>query len=133
MVAVVLAATVVFGFAVHAVAGAIDDSWTTTASPEADTMTRFLDAWVVIPAAPGDSRTVAYIGLVALVLLATTVKGIWRWAVLVPTLYLAAFVWENVMSLQPDVTRFVLLGAMLVAVMVTRPSGILGERRVEIV
>lgn len=133
MVAVVLASTLVFGFAVHAVAGAIDDSWTTTASPEADAVTRLLDAWVVIPAAPGDSKSLAYIGLVALVLLATTVKGIWRWAVLVPTLYLAAFVWENVMSLQPDVTRFVLLGAMLVAVMVTRPSGILGERRVEIV
>jgi branched-chain amino acid transport system permease protein len=133
MAAVVLAATAAFGFAVHAIAGAIDESWTTSASPEADAVTRFLDAWVVIPAAPGDAKTLAYIGLVALVLLATTVKGIWRWAVLVPTLYLAAFVWENVMSLQPDVTRFVLLGAMLVGVMVTRPSGILGERRVEIV
>ncbi|HET8967910.1 MAG TPA: branched-chain amino acid ABC transporter permease [Gaiellaceae bacterium] len=133
MVAGVLAATVVFGFVVHALAGAIDDTWTTTASPEADSVTRFLDAWVVIPTSPGDSRTVAYVGLVALVLLATTVKGVWRWLALVPTLYLAAFVWENVMSQQPDVTRFVLLGAMLVGVMVTRPSGLLGERRVEIV
>ena len=133
MVAGVLAATVVFGFAVYAVAGAIDDSWTTGAPPESDSVTRFLDAWVVIPPAPGDSKAIAYIGLVALVLFATTVKGIWRWLVLVPTLYVAAFVWENVMSLQPDVTRFVLLGAMLVAVMVIRPSGILGERRVEIV
>ena len=133
MVAGVLAATVVFGFVVHALAGAIDDTWTTTASPEADSVTRFLDAWVVIPTSPGDSRTIAYVGLVALVLLATTVKGVWRWLALVPTLYLAAFVWENVMSEQPDVTRFVLLGAMLVGVMVTRPSGLLGERRVEIV
>ena len=133
MVAGVLAATAVFGFVVHALAGAIDDTWTTAASPEADSVTRFLDAWVVIPTAPGDSKTIAYVGLVALVLLATTVKGVWRWLVLVPTLYLAAFVWENVMSEQPDVTRFVLLGAMLVGVMVTRPSGLLGERRVEIV
>jgi len=133
MVAGVLAATVVFGFVVHTIAGAVDETWTTTAAPEADSVTRFLDAWVVIPATPGDSRTIAYIGLVALVLLATTVKGVWRWAVLVPTLYLAAFVWENVMSAQPDVTRFVLLGAVLVGVMVTRPSGLLGERRVEIV
>lgn len=133
LVAALLAATLVFGFVVHAVAGAIDESWTTTAPPDADAVTRLLDAWVVIPATPGDSRSVAYIALVALVLLATTVKGMWRWAVLVPTLYLAAFVWENVLSLQPDVTRFVLLGAMLVGVMVTRPSGLLGERRVEIV
>lgn len=133
MVAGVVAATVVFGFVVHALAGAIDDSWTTTASPEADSLTRLLDVWVLIPATPGDSKTIAYIGLVALVLLATTLKGVWRWAALVPTLYVAAFVWENVMSLQPDVTRFVLLGALLVGVMVTRPSGMLGERRVEIV
>ena len=84
MIAVVLAATLAFGFAVHAIAGAIDESWTTTASAEADAVTRFLDAWVVIPTAPGDSKTFAYIGLVALILLATTVKGIWRWAVLVP-------------------------------------------------
>ena len=133
LIAAIVAGSVVFGFVVHALAGAIDDSWTTTAPPEADAVTRFLDAWVVIPAAPGDSRAIAYIGLVALILLATTVKGVWRWLVLVPTLYLAAFVWENVMSLQPDVTRFVLLGAMLVAVMVVRPSGLLGERRVEIV
>jgi ABC-type branched-subunit amino acid transport system permease subunit len=133
LVAAIVAGTVALGFVVQAAAGAIDDSWTTTAPPEADAVTRFLDAWVVLPAAPGGSRAIAYIGLVALILLATTVKGIWRWLVLVPTIYVAAFVWENVMSLQPDVTRFVLLGAMLVTVMVIRPSGILGERRVEIV
>jgi branched-chain amino acid transport system permease protein len=133
MVAGVLAATAIFGFVVHAVAGAIDDSWTSAAAPDADALTRFLDSWVVIPAAPGDARAIAYIGLVGLILFCTTVKGVWRWLALVPTLYLAAFVWENIMSLDPDVTRFVLLGAMLVGVMVIRPSGILGERRVEIV
>jgi ABC-type branched-subunit amino acid transport system permease subunit len=52
---------------------------------------------------------------------------------LVPTLYLAAFVWENVMLASPEATRFIVIGAVLVAVMVARPSGILGERRVEII
>ena len=52
---------------------------------------------------------------------------------LVPTLYLAAFVWENVMLTAPEATRFIILGAILVSVMIARPSGILGERRVEIV
>jgi ABC-type branched-subunit amino acid transport system permease subunit len=52
---------------------------------------------------------------------------------LVPTLYLAAFVWENVMLTAPEATRFIVLGAILVGVMIARPSGILGERRVEIV
>jgi len=42
-------------------------------------------------------------------------------------------VWENVMVVAPDATRYVVLGAILVAVMVVRPNGILGEKRVEIV
>ncbi len=52
---------------------------------------------------------------------------------LVPTLYLAAFVWENVLLPQPDTTRYIVLGAMLIALMIMRPNGLLGERRVEIV
>jgi branched-chain amino acid transport system permease protein len=133
MAAVVLAATAAFGFAVHAIAGAVDESWTTSAPPDSDRISNLLDSWVVLPAAPGDANTIAYVALVALILFVTTLKGVWRWIALVPTLYLAAYVWENILSLQPDVTRFVLLGAVLVAVMVIRPSGILGEHRVEIV
>ena len=52
---------------------------------------------------------------------------------MIPTLYLGAFVWENVLAQKPEVTRFVLLGALLVGVMTTRPQGILGQSRVEIV
>lgn len=133
VVPVILAATAALGFAVHAVAGAVDETWTTSAPPDADRITSLLDSWVVMPATPGDANTIAYVALVALILFATTLRGVWRFAVLVPTLYLAAYVWENILSLQPDVTRFVLLGAVLVGVMVIRPSGILGERRVEIV
>lgn len=133
MVAAVLAATVAFGFVAHAVAGAIDESWTAGAPPESSLLTRTIDAWVAIPASLGDAKPLAYIALVGLLLVATIVKGASRFALLVPTLYLAVFVWENVLSAQPDVTRFVLLGAMLVGIMVTRPWGVLGERRVEIV
>jgi ABC-type branched-subunit amino acid transport system permease subunit len=51
----------------------------------------------------------------------------------VPTLYLGAFVWENVMLARPEPTRFVVLGAILIAAMIARPEGLLGEKRVEIV
>jgi hypothetical protein len=43
--------------------------------------------------------------------------------VLVPTLYLTAFVWENLLVQQPAVTRYVLFGALLIAVMTIRPQG----------
>ena len=78
-------------------------------------------------------KSVAYISLIALALLLTTLGGWVRLAVLVPTLYLAAFVWENVLAVQPEVTRYILLGALLVVVMIVRPNGLIGEKRVEII
>ncbi len=50
-----------------------------------------------------------------------------------PTLYLAAFVWENRLVVEPSVTRILLLGALLVVLMSWRPQGLLGTSRVEIV
>ena len=85
------------------------------------------------PISPAGSTPVSYIGLVAAVLTLTVVRGRLRLVLLVPTLYLAAFVWENVMLARPEPTRFVILGAILIAVMIARPEGILGEKRVEIV
>ena len=76
---------------------------------------------------------VSYITLIGLVLVLTLVGGWARIALLVPTLYLAAFVWENVMLAKPEPTRYAVLGAILVATMVARPNGILGEKRVEII
>jgi ABC-type branched-subunit amino acid transport system permease subunit len=60
-------------------------------------------------------------------------KGRARLVALVPTLYLAAFVWENVMLADPDPARYIVLGLILIALMILRPNGLLGERRVEIV
>ena len=36
-----------------------------------------------------------------------------RLVVLVPVLYLAAFVWENVMLAKPEPTRYIILGVLL--------------------
>jgi ABC-type branched-subunit amino acid transport system permease subunit len=58
---------------------------------------------------------------------------LWRDVLLVPTVYFACVVWENIMLPQPSVSRFVLIGAMLVALMAARPEGIFGTKRVEIV
>ena len=47
--------------------------------------------------------------------------------------YLGTFVWENVLLAQPDATRYIVLGVMLIVLMIVRPNGLFGERRVEIV
>jgi branched-chain amino acid transport system permease protein len=131
--AVVVGGTIAFGFLLHAVAGWVDEQWTGGAVLEAGRVD-WISEWVIIPADLNEwVRPVSYIGLIALVLVLSLLKGWARIAVLVPTLYLAAFVWENVMLERPESTRFVILGAMLVALMILRPNGLLGEKRVEIV
>ena len=84
----------------------------------------------------GEVLPVTYIGLIVAALALTLVRGRLRLVVLAPTLYLAAFVWENVMirsaaAIAP--MRFIVLGLILIGLMILRPNGLLGERRVEIV
>jgi ABC-type branched-subunit amino acid transport system permease subunit len=87
---------------------------------------------VLVPEDPAGLGKVAYLLLVAGVLGLTLVRGWWRTIGYIPVLYLAACVWENVMVGQPAVARYILIGAMLVALMASRPQGLFGTARVEI-
>ena len=130
--AVTAVGLVVFGFVVHAVAGQLHSSW--VAGEHAGGLAGFLAEWVVAPAELARwVAPVTYVGTIAAVLLVTQLKGIWRLIALVPTLYLAAFVWENVMLAKPEPARYIVLGLILIGLMILRPNGLLGERRVEIV
>ena len=132
--AALLASTLVFGFVVHAVAGAINHEWIAGSEQSPSGTADLLTHWVVVPTTLAQwVGPVSYIGLICLVLVLTLLHGLPRYILLVPTLYLAAFVWENVLLPQPDTTRYIVLGAMLIALMIMRPNGLLGERRVEIV
>jgi branched-chain amino acid transport system permease protein len=94
---------------------------------------RLLDAWLLIL---GEHQDVVsnYAFVLALigVLVVIVTKGWWRVAVFMPTIYLAIFVWENKLALQPSVTRQLLFGGVLMVMMAVRPQGLLGTRRVEI-
>jgi len=124
---------VVFGFALHVIVDAASSRWTAGAGAGNDIVARAVDGWVLLPSDPTRIGNIAYVGLVAAVLALTLVRGVWRLVFLVPVLYLAAFVWENRLAEQPSVTRLILLGALLVALMNARPQGLLGSARVEIV
>jgi branched-chain amino acid transport system permease protein len=129
---IVTAATVAFGFAMHAIAGAIDSA--AVAGEHASGMRGVFAHWVVVPGnLPTWAVSVSYVGLIALALVLSLVRGRLRLVLLVPALYLAAFVWENVMLPRPEPTRFIILGLILIVLMILRPNGLLGERRVEIV
>ena len=95
--------------------------------------------WLALPGGTYEvgSRTwfnVALVGLIALVLCMTLVKGWVRDVLIIPAVWLAGFVWETRLILEASgPTRLLLLGVILVVVMVARPQGILGRPRVEIV
>jgi ABC-type branched-subunit amino acid transport system permease subunit len=125
---IVAGGLVAFGFAAHAIADGIDPSWVS------GTAGGWASDWVIVPEQLASwVAPVTYIGLIAAVLGLTLVRGLVRTVLLVPVLYLAAFVWENVMLVKPEPTRYIVLGVILVALMILRPNGLLGERRVEII
>jgi ABC-type branched-subunit amino acid transport system permease subunit len=131
-VAVVVLGTVAFGFVVHVIVHALDASATRGAVTNGGSLTGVVKHWAVIPQHPGDAAKWAYVGLVAGILVLTLIRGWWRALALIPVLYLATFVWENLLAEQPAVTRLIVFGAMLIALMAARPQGLLGTARVEI-
>ncbi|MGZ4290003.1 MAG: branched-chain amino acid ABC transporter permease [Gaiellaceae bacterium] len=130
--AVVALSTVVLGFVVHAVAGSLHSSW--IAGEHSGGFAGAINHWVVAPAhLAAWIPPVSYIGVITAVLAVTMLQGLPRLVALVPTLYLAAFVWENVMLSKPEPARYIVLGLILIGLMIVRPNGLLGERRVEII
>jgi branched-chain amino acid transport system permease protein len=125
---------IVFGFLLRLIAGAIEKDWVNGANPAGGHLANRVGDWVIVPAHPASwIAPVSYITLIVCCLLLTLLRGWVRLAVLVPVLYLAAFVWENVMLAKPEPTRYIILGVLLIALMILRPSGLLGEKRVEII
>ncbi len=130
----IVGGAVALGFALHALADVVDPAWVAGTPVSAGWLGDPLAHWTVVPTGLAEwVKPVTYVGLVALVLVLTLVRDPLRTVLLVPTLVLASFVWENVMLADPASTRYVVLGAILIAVMIARPAGLLGEKRVEIV
>jgi len=75
----------------------------------------------------------AFVIVLVMVLASTVLTGWKRWALLVPTIWGAAFVWETDLVDQAATTRPLLLGVILIVLMATRPAGLFGRTRVEVV
>jgi ABC-type branched-subunit amino acid transport system permease subunit len=129
-----VAAVIVFGVVVHEVAALVWARGVERAPLVEDgPLAGFVDGWMLLPTQPGDIGSVAFVLLVLGVLGLTLARDWVRIAGAVPLLYLGAFVWENKLIFQPSVTRFLLVGAILIFVMNLRPQGLMGTARVEIV
>src|SRR5262249_55208270 len=129
-VAIVIGGTIVFGFVAHAIVGAISSTAVAGTAGAND----WIDLhWAVVSANPVTFGNICFVALLCLVVTLTQVKGWWRTALMIPTLYVAACAWEARLSQVPAITRLLLLGAILIVVMAWRPAGLLGSKRVEVV
>ena len=130
---VVLLGTIAFGFAVHGIASAVWSRGTAGHIEGGGQLGRALEHWVLLPRNTSSIAGWAYFALIVAALVLTLLRGWWRALALIPTLYLASFVWENKLVEQVSgATRLILLGGLLVVIMNVRPSGIFGTSRVEI-
>jgi ABC-type branched-subunit amino acid transport system permease subunit len=130
--AAVLAATVALGYAAHAIARAISASAVAGGPHSTGWIGDALRDWVIVPANAQTAGNWGYVILVCLLIALAQVSSRWRTILLPPTLCLASFVWETRLSAEPAITRQILIGAILIVMMVARPQGLLGTRRVEV-
>ena len=102
----ILGGTLAFGFAAHAIATAISPSWTsgTPTDVGSHATSTALSHWVIIPdpLVHGNFGNFCYVALVVAAIAVRSLSGWWRTIVLIPTLYLTAVVWENVLAPNPS-------------------------------
>jgi ABC-type branched-subunit amino acid transport system permease subunit len=142
--AAVLGSVVVFGLVLHEIVGAVSQraiaggiSSGVFGFSTHGFLATVLRHWLVFPKGTYEVNNytlgnIAFVLLIGLLLTLTAVKRLWRYALLVPTIWLAAFVWETRLIEESPTTRPLLLGVILIVLMATRPQGLLGTRRVEI-
>ncbi len=90
--------------------------------------------WLVFPRDATFVGNIMFVVVVGLLMAVSRVRRPYaHFALLVPTLYLLAFVWETRLAAEPSVTRLLFFGAILVLLMTYRPHGLSGKPRVEVV
>jgi ABC-type branched-subunit amino acid transport system permease subunit len=132
-VAVIVVGTVVFGIVCFQIAQAITPA-SSSGEVAGGWLGNVLDGWVIHPESSERVGKFAYVGLIAGVILLSQIRDTrFRTFGAIPVLYLAFVAWENVLVENPSVTRYILLGVLLVVLMARRPEGLLGQKRVEVV
>ena len=86
--------------------------------------------WVIVPANAADRRELGFVVLICLAIALVQVKGRWRTILLPPTIYLAAFVWETRLVVEPSITRQLMIGAILIVMMIAPAAGTARAARV---
>jgi ABC-type branched-subunit amino acid transport system permease subunit len=131
---IIVAGIAGFGFAAHAVVGAISHRAIAGTPGSVGWFAHALRHFVIVPAgSPLTYGNILYVVAIVMLIGLVQLKGIWRLIAVVPTTYVGMCCWEARLSLDPGITAQILYGAVLIVVMAAKPEGLLGSRRVEVV
>jgi ABC-type branched-subunit amino acid transport system permease subunit len=122
-----------FGFAAHAIVGAISHSAVDGTPGSVGWIGQVMRHFVIVPANPMSYGNVLFVLLICALVGLMRLKGVWRLIAAVPTVYFAACCWEARLSVDPSITAQIMIGGILIVMMAVRPQGLLGTRRVEVV
>jgi len=132
--AALFVAVIVFGLILKPILTTISPESFTTLEATGSGFVNLVRGWLAIPIDARAVGNLAFLALVLIILLVTRLKDSRvQFIALIPTLYLLSFVWETRLSQEPSVTRLLFVGVLLIVLMIYRPNGLLGQRRVEVV
>ena len=131
--AAVLAAVLAFGFAAHAIVGAISSSAVAGSPGSGGWIGSAVRDYVIVPANPATYGNILYVVLICALVAIVRLHGTRRLLAVIPTVYIAACCWESRLIVNPSITTQIMIGAILIVTMAARPQGLLGTPRVETV
>ena len=131
--AVVLGGVVGFGFAAHAIVGAISSAAVAGSPGSGGFIGSAVGDYVIVPGNPATYGNILYVVLICALIVVVRLHGTRRLLAVIPTVYIAACCWESRLIVNPAITTQIMIGAILIVTMAARPEGLLGKRRVETV
>ena len=132
LVPAVFAGMIAIGFIANVIFLAIGVPYLTTAEWAKGPLAPVLGSWIFMPEERVLIGNIAFVALVVAVAWMSLLTRRTTIILLPFVLWLAIFTWEVRLMLEPSITRQLLVGALLVVLMATRPQGIFGKPRVEV-
>lgn len=131
-IAAVAAAVVVVGYAVNGALFGIGVSDLPASQWTQGPLSQALGRWLFVPTDRTMWGNAAFVLLVVVVAALTQLRGRAQLVLLPFVVWLAIFVWEVRLTTDPSITRQLIIGGLLIVLMISRPQGILGKPRVEV-
>jgi hypothetical protein len=129
----VVAGVIAFGYATHAIVGAIAPVATAGSSGSPGWIGSVMNGFVIVPKNPMNFGNALYLALIVGLVAIVRLRGIKQLIAVIVTVYVAACCWESRLIVNPAITTQIMLGAILIVTMAARPYGLLGKHRVETV